>query len=385
MKKTLGIIVFIVILLLMGFLAFYSYDLYSFNNFEEDYQKEYQLVVNGETIAPSIVEGETFVFQEQTREAVDVQIPNNSTLNLLPNYELKNQAGEVIEGEITYLQDGKYTLTQTSDNYTYIYDLVVDNDFSVAINQNNAYQAGYYVVSFYDLNSDEEVIAEPSFTSSDSLLFKETNMLIPIDYHNEGGIYNITFKSEKSETVSEVEIMPMTFREVHFTVDTDVVAGANEAPDPEVEERYNQATYEIKPEALYTTFQIPATGYTTGDFGDIRFINGVTEPNAYHYGIDYADVLNTPIYSTAAGEVTFSGFLPMTGGTMIVNHGNGVTSQYVHLNDILLNEGDIVDTNTPIALMGTTGFSTGVHLHFEIRINGMPINPYLLLNKELDF
>ena len=95
-----------------------------------------------------------------------------------------------------------------------------------------------------------------------------------------------------------------------------------------------------------------------------------------HAGIDITPIgANNPIQSMGAGTVTFAGY-HVTGGNMVViNHGNGVQSYYMHLSSMSVIAGDNIDTSQNIGIMGNTGGSTGTHLHFEIRVNGQPVDP----------
>nr|WP_321459275.1 peptidoglycan DD-metalloendopeptidase family protein [uncultured Cohaesibacter sp.] len=104
-----------------------------------------------------------------------------------------------------------------------------------------------------------------------------------------------------------------------------------------------------------------------------------------HSGIDVADTYGAPIRSAGSGTVTYSG--PRTGyGIMVeVNHGNGVISRYAHMSKALSQVGEKVTTGTILGKVGSTGRSTGPHLHFETRVGGKAVNPYsfLIAGKEL--
>ncbi len=100
----------------------------------------------------------------------------------------------------------------------------------------------------------------------------------------------------------------------------------------------------------------------------------------FHPGIDFDGVTGDPIYPFAKGkvkEIQFSrtGY----GNAILIDHGNGITSLYAHLSKILVKEEDEVTTNQRIANMGATGRATGDHLHFEIRKDGVPFDPMILL------
>jgi len=94
-----------------------------------------------------------------------------------------------------------------------------------------------------------------------------------------------------------------------------------------------------------------------------------------HKGVDFASSLNTPIYATADGTVNFSGTQSGYGNVVILDHGGGYETYYAHLNRRLVTVGQTISRGDRIALMGNTGRSTGVHLHYEIRKDGVAVNP----------
>lgn len=101
-----------------------------------------------------------------------------------------------------------------------------------------------------------------------------------------------------------------------------------------------------------------------------------------HTGIDISDGKRpgvTPIKAYRSGTVSAAGRDGGLGNRVIVDHGNGVTSVYAHLSSISVGLGQKVDTNTTLGLEGSTGVSTGTHLHFEIRINGQAADPLLFI------
>lgn len=98
-----------------------------------------------------------------------------------------------------------------------------------------------------------------------------------------------------------------------------------------------------------------------------------------HTGTDIAGALGTPIYAYKDGTVVYSGWASSYGYLVKIDHGNGYQTWYAHCSSLLVNTGDTVTQGQKIALMGSTGFSTGSHLHFEVRINGVHVNslPYI--------
>ncbi|MEY5017248.1 MAG: hypothetical protein RL431_297 [Actinomycetota bacterium] len=119
----------------------------------------------------------------------------------------------------------------------------------------------------------------------------------------------------------------------------------------------------------------PVSGYISSAYGFRRHpISGNT---VFHAGVDIASSCGTPEYAAAAGTVIYAGWNGGYGNFIMIDHGNGLTSSYGHIKDggILVNYGDRVSAGTQIAQVGTTGASTGCHLHFEIRQNGITTNP----------
>jgi murein DD-endopeptidase MepM/ murein hydrolase activator NlpD len=94
-----------------------------------------------------------------------------------------------------------------------------------------------------------------------------------------------------------------------------------------------------------------------------------------HSGVDFAAPTGTPVVAAAAGEIFTAGWCGGYGRCIIILHGNGISTLYGHLSSILVSEGEYVKRGQVIGLVGSTGFSTGPHLHWEVRKNGAPVNP----------
>jgi murein DD-endopeptidase MepM/ murein hydrolase activator NlpD len=100
-----------------------------------------------------------------------------------------------------------------------------------------------------------------------------------------------------------------------------------------------------------------------------------TERREFHKGYDISSRKGTPILATADGVVTFAGKKGLLGNTVVIDHGHGMVTRYGHCDKFLKKRGDKVNRWEPIALMGNTGRSTGPHVHYEVHLNGMPVNP----------
>ncbi|MCS6848111.1 MAG: M23 family metallopeptidase [Candidatus Roseilinea sp.] len=100
----------------------------------------------------------------------------------------------------------------------------------------------------------------------------------------------------------------------------------------------------------------------------------------YHRGVDIANAIGVPIYASDGGYVTYAGWSNVGYGYMVqIDHGNGFSTLYAHLSQWYVDPGQAVSRGQIIGAMGSTGNSTGPHLHFEIRYGGVPQNPLVYL------
>jgi murein DD-endopeptidase MepM/ murein hydrolase activator NlpD len=107
-------------------------------------------------------------------------------------------------------------------------------------------------------------------------------------------------------------------------------------------------------------------GYRTSPFTGLR---------EFHNGLDIATQKGTPILAAADGVVTFAGTKGLMGKLIVIDHGYGMVTRYAHIHKMLKKRGDAVKKGDTIALVGNTGRSTGSHLHYEVHLDGIPVNP----------
>ncbi len=127
-------------------------------------------------------------------------------------------------------------------------------------------------------------------------------------------------------------------------------------------------------------FQWPVQGRISGRFGNARVYNG--QPGAGHSGMDIAAANGTPVKAPAGGIVTFaSPDLYLTGGTVLLDHGHGVSSNFLHLSRIDVKVGDRIEAGQVIGAVGATGRATGPHLHWGMSWFDVRIDPLLVLER----
>ena len=121
-------------------------------------------------------------------------------------------------------------------------------------------------------------------------------------------------------------------------------------------------------------FDPPNDGQISAGYGALRSFNGGPISD-YHRGIDFAGPSGAPITAPGSGIVAWSGHTERRGNGMIIDHGAGVFTGYYHLSEVLLEAGAIAERGAPIGRMGSTGLATGPHLHWEVVVRGVTVNP----------
>lgn len=119
--------------------------------------------------------------------------------------------------------------------------------------------------------------------------------------------------------------------------------------------------------------------YLSSSFGWRR--HPISRRHVMHEGLDFAAPRGAPIYAASGGVVTVAAYKSGYGRMVEINHGNDLVTRYAHASKLKVKAGDIVERGQQIATVGSTGLSTGPHLHFEVRMAGHPLDPTLFLEK----
>lgn len=204
--------------------------------------------------------------------------------------------------------------------------------------------------------------------------------LIPSTYYTTPGVYTINYGVGQYEYELTFEVKAREFNLQYLTVNEKTTQTTQTA------EAYAEYNKYYKPALLKNVYQseashltnqsfvLPVTGRITTEFGVQRYVND--KPTSYpHSGLDIANDTGTEVISTYDGEVVLSMPLLVTGNTVVISHGNGIFSSYLHMDSLNVEEGDIVKTGETIGTIGSTGFSTGPHLHFTISYYKMNLEP----------
>jgi murein DD-endopeptidase MepM/ murein hydrolase activator NlpD len=139
--------------------------------------------------------------------------------------------------------------------------------------------------------------------------------------------------------------------------------------------------YKIKSRLLPTTQPVNVS-YNASGFG--WRLDPFTGRNAFHEGIDFAAAVGTPIVAAAGGVVITAEYHHQYGNMLEIDHGNDIVTRYAHASRLLVKVGDIVKRGQHVADIGSTGRSTGSHLHFEVLVKGVQQDPHKFLSAGLD-
>ena len=173
-----------------------------------------------------------------------------------------------------------------------------------------------------------------------------------------------------------VEVVPVGWDVEYLTVPVGGPNGLRSPEDVQYEENIRQSTYANITQAKYWSgpFSIPVAGPVTTEFGTARSFNG-GPVGGHHSGQDYGADIGTPVFASASGVVAFAGELTVRGTSIIIDHGAGVYTAYHHLSRIEVAQGQFVGQAEAIGAVGMTGLATGPHLHWELVVFGVNVNP----------
>ncbi len=238
----------------------------------------------------------------------------------------------------------------------------------------------------YDLSTDDIEKANPGMDSSRVQIGDELSLIVPkpilsvrtkefielveeipfeTEYEETDSLYEgdkrITVQGKEGEREIKGYIVKENGKEIDMEIEYEKVLSE---PKTRV---VAQGTKERPATVATGVFSNPTRGRLTSPFG--------ARWGRRHTGIDIANSLGTTVKAADAGRVSFAGYQGSYGKLVIIDHENGYQTYYAHNNKLLVSAGDRVYKGQKISEMGSTGRSTGVHVHFEVRKNGTPVNP----------
>lgn len=250
----------------------------------------------------------------------------------------------------------------------------------VLISPKQVYPGQYLAVYIEPLPAGEAELSSPLVAHQLPVYAWEEGaaVLVPVDYRRLPSDYELTVtiaNDGESRIISKaISVLPFEFPVQHLNVSPNLQARRDESLWEEDRQHTNQARAHSSSEPLWQgLFKQPVPGRITTGFGTIRYINDVE--SGRHSGLDIAARQGTPVTASNAGRVVLATGLNVTGNTVMIDHGLNLFSSYSHLDEIRVDLGQFVASGEEIGTVGSTGFSTGPHLHWALSIGSTFVNP----------
>jgi murein DD-endopeptidase MepM/ murein hydrolase activator NlpD len=198
--------------------------------------------------------------------------------------------------------------------------------------------------------------------------------LMPVPTLTKPGTYPLELLDKAG---SVVEKMDVTVLDAHYarqniTIEKSV---ATLKPSPGEQETVGEFRKEVSETRYWKEpLELPVPGCLTSPFGVQRYYNG-RPTGDFHAGLDQRGAEGSPIHAITGGVVKIVQQFNLRGGTVAIDHGQGLQSIYMHQSKLAVKEGDHVDAGDVIGYVGATGRATGAHLHWTLYANGVPVNP----------
>jgi len=292
-------------------------------------------------------------------------------------------------------EEGNYEITvsclwnednpsQYYGHVNYVFYMALESDPIISITSENTTPGEIVVVRADYLNDDESIMIHSDFDDVAGIKLENGHAfgIIPTPCYATPDSYVLTVDLLKDDVVISQTELPYDIYEKEFPVallyvtqsTASIMTNDNAAKD---QVYFDQARANPVQTPLFDgPFIQPVEGRITTEYGVIRVTNDDYSNTRRHYGIDIANELGTEVAATNRGLVTLSMELIVTGNTIVIDHGMGLFSLYFHLDELLVDQGSIVEKGDIIAKMGSTGYSTGSHLHFGIWYDGVYLNPW---------
>ncbi len=209
--------------------------------------------------------------------------------------------------------------------------------------------------------------------------------LVGIPLSAKVGEHKISIKSDKQSRQKTFSIVDKTYPAQHITIKKKrMVSGFTKEDLKKI--KADKAAM-VKAKAIWSEqtidadFMAPVDGRLSSLFGLKRFFNDI--PKRPHNGLDIAAPTGTPILAPASAKVIDTGNYYFNGNTVFLDHGQGLLTAYLHMDEIKVKPGQLVKQGEPLGTVGETGRVTGPHLHWIVYLNKVPVDPALFISKDI--
>lgn len=215
---------------------------------------------------------------------------------------------------------------------------------------------------------------------------------LPVSYYNTPGEYQVSVLVKTSDyqwtQAFPIRLIERKFPEsriyVPETTRKEILSNANTESDAKITTKARLDAVQTGTLPLWEgPFIWPVKGRISTGFGRIRYVNNID--NGRHSGLDIVSPAGTPVLASNRGRVVYAGNLHVTGLTVMLHHGLNLFTSYCHLSAIAVKQGDLVEKGSVLGKVGSTGLSTGPHLHLTFKIDEVSVDPALFLERTVEW
>lgn len=251
------------------------------------------------------------------------------------------------------------------------------------ISGTSVYPGEYLVLTAYGIDDPDSITIQNPFGKAPHFFKSDDHFtaLLPVKYTYEPGEYMLTAEGGGYNESFAIDLLTKEWQTQNLTVDESVASETidNTAANDEYFAKVQPKKALYEPAPLWEgSFIQPVEGEITTEFGMLRTVNGV--PSDRHSGVDIAADRGTPVKAANSGKVLFAEKIALTGNTVCIEHGLGLKTWYYHMDSLDVKAGDMVKKGQIIGTVGSTGFSTGPHLHWAASVFDVYINPWSLID-----
>ncbi len=260
---------------------------------------------------------------------------------------------------------------------------------AVSFSKTEIFPGDYFVIYVDNLKTTDEINILTELVGKTPPLISYRNgkiAVFAVNYRTKPGQYPLVLTINRNgqtifEKKEEIVIAPKDFQTQYLQVTASQQATRTDALAQQDAVHVNKAKSVSSDTPLWEgLFIMPIEGRISTEYGLVRYINKVE--SGRHAGLDIAASRGTPVKAANSGIVNLSRLLNVTGNTVIIDHGMNFFSAYCHMDVLLVKDGDSVKKGDIIGKVGSTGFSTGPHLHWTISSGALFINPWLFLEED---
>lgn len=256
--------------------------------------------------------------------------------------------------------------------------------FSVQVQPEEVHPGDIFLLK---INSGESASAQAEFLNGPINFHSIDNgMLIafvPVDINTAPKKYKIGITRGTDRFTTDIRVIPREFKTIHLNVSEEKVTLSPEN-QRRVDKEYalqNKIWGQQTSIAWHGHFSRPTESETSTEYGVKRIFN--KKRTSIHRGMDFRGKTGAPVKAINSGTVVLSRELFYGGNTLVIDHGMGLYSVYMHMSEFMVEEGDNVTKEQVVGFVGSSGRATGPHLHLSVKLNGLSVNPESLFRIKL--